>query len=563
VAEKNRNLGAASSGVDFAEPDSRGPFHALRAASIYLPLVQDFRLTVALFGNPMRRDHWHAQLTAALAEQNVQLTLLTIPTDSEPRLLDLLQQHAATHPAPLGWQRTIAVAGIENHTPDAASVTSLNRPDCPFLTQANLSRDLFPHACPCPLLLWLTETVAAAMASYAPDLWDWRSQTFDFLEPADTSFASSLVAPITALSGNTTYPDIHAMRRAEAGFREGMTISSAVRGLDHPETIRNQINLAYALYDMGRYAEAEAVLRPAMDACVRTIGPEHLDTLNVRMEIANALWAQGKLGQAEELYRAMLLDHERVLGPDHPNTLAVRMNLATSLQAQGKAEEAETIARMVLPSMERVLGSDHPDTLSVRSNLAGMLQARGKVVEAEGVHRAVLASRERVLGQDHPDTLMVRMNLANSLLAQGKAGEAERLYRAVLEDRQRVQGPIHPDTLMTRMNLASSLSTQGKVREAEMIERAVLADRERVLGWDHPATLMVGFNLSLTLERNGKKALFEGHLEDARRYFEEALAFAKWTQDGGRMTLGSGHPDQIDYEKHVTDLEQALAQLDR
>jgi tetratricopeptide (TPR) repeat protein len=135
-------------------------------------------------------------------------------------------------------------------------------------------------------------------------------------------------------------------------------------------------------------------------------------TLTSRNNLASALGEQGKHAEAEAEYRAVLKLEEKVLGPEHPDTLTSRNNLADALYAQDKYAEAEAEYREVLKLEEKVLGSEHPDTLGSRNSLAEALYAQGKYVEAEAEHRAVLKLAEKVLGSEHPNTLSSRNDLA-------------------------------------------------------------------------------------------------------------------------------------------------------
>jgi len=113
-----------------------------------------------------------------------QLLLSTLDvTAGEGSLLRRVEQHLAAQPTPAGWRRAIAVVNLEARLTYSAVPIRAGAPaerDLTFLEEANLHRDAFPAACPCPLLLWLTELSEAALAKTAPDLWHWRNARFDF-----------------------------------------------------------------------------------------------------------------------------------------------------------------------------------------------------------------------------------------------------------------------------------------------------------------------------------------------------------------------------------------------
>jgi hypothetical protein len=60
----------------------------------------------------------------------------------------------------------------------------------------------------------------------------------------------------------------------------------------------------------------------------RVLGPEHPDTLTTANNLAHALDNQGKHAEAATLFREAIVIQRRVLGPEHPGTLATAANLA-------------------------------------------------------------------------------------------------------------------------------------------------------------------------------------------------------------------------------------------
>ena len=102
------------------------------------------------------------------------------------------------------------------------------------------------------------------------------------------------------------------------------------------------------------------------------------ERLAALMNLATALDNEGKHAEAEEIYRKMLAVQKRVLGKDHFNTLMTASNLPITLKKQGKHAEAEEMYRETLVVQRRVLGDDHPHTLATASNVAITLDRQGK-----------------------------------------------------------------------------------------------------------------------------------------------------------------------------------------
>ena len=86
----------------------------------------------------------------------------------------------------------------------------------------------------------------------------------------------------------------------------------ATRGSDHPDTLASLNNLANALHDQGKHAEAEGLYRQALEARRRVLGADHPDTLTSLNNLVSALVAQHKLTAAQEQYAGAFLCGPRI-----------------------------------------------------------------------------------------------------------------------------------------------------------------------------------------------------------------------------------------------------------
>ena len=229
---------------------------------------------------------------------------------------------------------------------------------------------------------------------------------------------------------------------------------------------RTMMIYAVGQSDAGKQVILQTVTERALSKLRAERKPDDPDVLTARHNIAYALLNQGKAAEAEAAFRDLLPLRERVQGPEHPGTLATRHELARALLNQGKATEAEAAIRGILSLRERVWGPEHPDTLDTRHGHACALLNQGKAAEAEAALRDLLPLRERVQGPEHPGTLVTRHELARALLAQGNSTEAEAAFRDLLPLRERVQGPEHLGTLATRRQLARATLEQGAAEQA-------------------------------------------------------------------------------------------------
>jgi len=258
-------------------------------------------------------------------------------------------------------------------------------------------------------------------------------------------------------------------KNSEEMYQQELELIEKVLGREHPDTLRSMNNLALALSNQGKYAEAELINHQTLALQEKVLGKEHPDTLISMNNLAVLLNNQGKYNEAELINHQTLALNEKVLGKEHPDTLRSMNNLAVLLKNQGNYNEAEPIYRQTLALREKVLGKEHPGTLRSMNNLAALLDNQGKFNEAEPIYRQTLALKEKVLGKEHPDTLRSMNNLAGLLDSQGKYNEAELIYYQTLALNEKMLGKEHPDTLRSMENLALLLKSQGKEVEAEKL----------------------------------------------------------------------------------------------
>lgn len=72
--------------------------------------------------------------------------------------------------------------------------------------------------------------------------------------------------------------------------------------------------------------------------------------------LAVALSDNGKYAEAEVMHRETLVQREKILGKERAHTLATMNNLAEALSGQRKYAEAEVMHRGTLALREKILG---------------------------------------------------------------------------------------------------------------------------------------------------------------------------------------------------------------
>lgn len=323
------------------------------------------------------------------------------------------------------------------------------------------------------------------------------------------------------------------LRANTAALRE--SAGSEVLQLFPGFALRQRAGLS--LLHAGLHQEAVAHWTEDLEANLRELGPEHESTLAARANLAAALSQAGRAAEAAVLQKQVAVEFERLRGADDPATLTARSNLASSYTEMGLHNDAETLKEQVLAARERVLGVLHEDTVRSRNNLALTYEITGRFEEALALKERVVAERAhldgpgRPGGPDHPETLTARAALASGYARAGRVAEAMKIEEEVLAARERVLGPDHRDTLNSRVALASSYAQAGRPEVAVPMQVQAAADLRRVLGFDHPDTLSAMANVAVSFRRAGLH-------DKAVRLSERVLA-------GRSRVLGRDHPDTL------------------
>ncbi len=192
--------------------------------------------------------------------------------------------------------------------------------------------------------------------------------------------------------------------KSEKVYRELIAANELALGAEHPDTLKNRNNLAFALSAQGKWAEAELEFRAVLAIRERVFGPEHPDTIICQSDLASVLNAQDKYAEAEKEFHTVLPFLERVRGPEDLYTLMIRNELAIALQAQGKYAKAEKEFRAMLPFQERALGAEHIYTLRIYESLASCLENQKKLKEALEFAQIAEKGWTKIWGAEQPES---------------------------------------------------------------------------------------------------------------------------------------------------------------
>ena len=222
--------------------------------------------------------------------------------------------------------------------------------------------------------------------------------------------------------------------RAESLFKEGMQANRSIGMQNSLDNFKMTHDLAWAVLQQGRLAEAESIERKLLETERRVLGPENGDTLATMEELAFTVCNEGK-GQCTEgigLTRHVLQQHERTLGPDAFYTLATMNNLAIMLASDGRVQEAIDLQQESLKRHLQKFGPENIGTVNAMLELGEFQRDAGRDDDAEATLKKLLAIEHRAFAPDQGETAATEYDLASILLRKGQTDSAVALLREAL-----------------------------------------------------------------------------------------------------------------------------------
>jgi tetratricopeptide (TPR) repeat protein len=140
---------------------------------------------------------------------------------------------------------------------------------------------------------------------------------------------------------------------AEKTMREALALHKQVSGLKDVKTAQAMANLAFVLYQSGRYEENFALLEQALPIYRDVYGPEHPEVATLLNNVGRSALMAGRIEDAVgSLRQAVALD-EKLKGPTHDDLVAPLNSLAMidaykgqMVEAKAEIKRAEQIARL-------------------------------------------------------------------------------------------------------------------------------------------------------------------------------------------------------------------------
>ena len=229
-----------------------------------------------------------------------------------------------------------------------------------------------------------------------------------------------------------------------------------------------------AYLNLGFFDRAQALFERSIQVGGPLDAQRDRDTLQAMHDLAWALMQEGRLAEAEKLARKLLDIQRRVMGPDHNDTLGTMGVLAFTLCQEGHCAEGVKINREVLEKQKRILGPDGYGTLITMDNLAGMLHDNGQMEEAMALQQDSVERHLRVYGPKNIGTINSMLDLGELQRDTGQYDAARKTLRGLMAIEQRVLDPDQGEMAATKCDLASILVKRGKTAEAlTLLEDAI------------------------------------------------------------------------------------------
>ena len=197
----------------------------------------------------------------------------------------------------------------------------------------------------------------------------------------------------------------------------------------------------------------------------RVLPPGDYLIFESRVNLAAALSEAGRLAEAIALDEQTHAERLAAVGPDHEETDFVRGNLAYKYRLAGRLAEATALNEQIYEARRRVYG-DAQLTFIAATNLGSCYADTGQLEKAAALHASTLSARLKVFGPAHPDTMRSRHALAVTYAALGRHDEAIALHEANLTERLRHLSPGNPNTTDTIDALEAARAAQPPARAA-------------------------------------------------------------------------------------------------
>ena len=238
------------------------------------------------------------------------------------------------------------------------------------------------------------------------------------------------IALRTKLQGAKHWQTIDA-RFELAAMQRLASLSPEKRGqLDRANQVATRAN---RFQGSGNPKAAEPLWRQALKVFREVLGSDHPSTMTAESNMAVAIEDQGRHAEADAMLRAQLLLRTKLFGEEHPATVDSLHNVAQNLTEAGQDAESEPLLRRSLELSQRIFGPDDQETMQFHMSLAGCLLRLRQFDEAAEMNRRVVEIAEKTPKLPSSVLAIIYMSAAHGFHTQGKVEQAEKYYQKALK----------------------------------------------------------------------------------------------------------------------------------
>lgn len=334
-------------------------------------------------------------------------------------------------------------------------------------------------------------------------------------------------AEIRRILGDAYYHLGH-FEHAEAQNRRAIELLRPIRGDRDPAIAALQRDLAVALTDQRRFAEAESILEEALATSREHYGDIHERTADCLLSLAELRQARFRFDEAHELYKQAHDTYAKSATTDSRRLLITLIQWSSLLISCGEIERGEEL----LDRAEKFIEGD-PEMLGLFRG--GVLLNRGNarfnsrdLESAKAIVSEAIDHHGEFYGEAHPRLAELYNLMGHIEREQRLFAEAGQWYEKALAVCEQLDSRESADGASCLWNIAQARWLQSDFDGAEKLFREAIAIRRTVYGEEHHM-------LQASLSRLGQLLAHVGRWEGAEEFYSECVRTAS-------STYGPEHP---------------------
>lgn len=373
------------------------------------------------------------------------------------------------------------------------------------------------------------------------------------------------------------YGEFYAAKNYTAALEEAEKLAAAFKaqvGTDHINYAIGQRNVAAALFQLRRFAEAEKLFAFALPAFEKKYGPTDKFVSSVLSSLATAYSEQNKWADAEKTFKRLVTIYEGRQPAEQERVWWALYDQAVANTKLQNFSEAEKLLIRALALPEQVRGKDAAEIERNSRALVAELEKigiayidKGRASDAEQALRPVVSVRERFLGDSHPLMAPTYGNLAISFKGQNKYEQAEQFFRRAIAIQDKKPGMDKPWQIEILRNLADVCTEQKKFSEAETFYARALGILEAGSAGNGSAALQIRRGIVFNLMAMASGQLDKGNSDEALPIYQRIVPLLEsMNTPASHLSLiavlndiGTIHRTHARYSEAATAFKQAIA----